>query len=168
MPVLPGSVDLWASVEDSCCLAPGGEKDMSVTLGDKTKTLNRYRETHTWSQAVGRQVLWVSYSQAPSWWWSWWEEYFCPHLLVGRGQQGQQWRQEDLERGCPTHSPTNSKLRNQGHGSSSSSQHLVCSPFFCKLLQAGQCLAKVLSPKPKPAEERFGVGHEGHAEATEK
>ena len=72
---------------------------MSVTLGDKTKTLNRYRETHTWSQAVGRQVLWVSYSQAPSWWWSWWEEYFCPHLLVGRGQQGQQWRQEDLERG---------------------------------------------------------------------
>ena len=41
MPVLPGSVDLWASVEDSCCLAPGGEKDMSVTLGDKTKALNR-------------------------------------------------------------------------------------------------------------------------------
>lgn len=68
---------------------------------------------------------------------------------------------------CPTHSPTNSKLRNQGHGSSRSSQHLVCSPFFCKLLQAGQCLAKVLSPKPKPAEERFGVGHKGHAEATE-
>lgn len=68
---------------------------------------------------------------------------------------------------CPTHSPTNGKLRNQGHGSSSSSQHLLCSPFFCKLLQTGQCLAKVLSPKLKAAEERLGVGHEGHAEAPE-
>lgn len=56
MPVLPGSMDLQASVEDSCCLAPRGERDMSMTLGDKTKALNRYRETHTCSQAVGRQV----------------------------------------------------------------------------------------------------------------
>ena len=28
-------------MEDPCCLAPGGEKDTSVTLGDKTKALNR-------------------------------------------------------------------------------------------------------------------------------
>lgn len=64
---------------------------MSVTLGDKTKALNRYRETHSWSQAVGRQVsssfllLSVLLLVVLG------EEYFCLYLWWGEAGQGQQW-----------------------------------------------------------------------------